>query len=105
VFGVHRLYFGSGVAGSDTAFAAALGKHVGGHFVVGYFLLIIMSFGLDDLFFVLEHRLIGRIDVLDKELGGPLLLILPLPRFEFFSDKVNKFGLLIEQRTFQDLLI
>jgi hypothetical protein len=64
-----------------------------------------VSFGLDNLFFVLEHRLIGWIDVLDKELGGPLLLILPLPSFEFFSDKVNKFGLLIEQRAFQDLLI
>jgi hypothetical protein len=59
-----------------------------------------MSFGFDDLFFVLEHRLIGWIDVFGKELGRSLLLILPLPSFEFFSDEVNKFGLLIEQRAF-----
>jgi hypothetical protein len=36
VLGVHGLYFGSGVAGSDAVFASALGEHVdGGHFVVG----------------------------------------------------------------------
>ncbi len=64
-----------------------------------------MSFGFDNLFFILEHSLIGWKHMLDKELRGSLLLILPLPGFEFFSDEINEFGLLIQQRSFQDLLV
>ena len=78
----HGLYFWCGISWHEALFAASVGEHIYWRdFIICQFFLVGMSFRLDDLFIFLENCLIGRINMLYKELRRSLFLVSPFPVF------------------------